>query len=338
MQSKLILQHAIVLFFIAFLAACNKDKQKESDDYTVITLAGNGTGGFADGNGASAQFNGPAGIVADAQGNIYIADIGNYRIRKITPSGTVSTLAGNGTFGYADGSGNTAQFTQPRNLATDGQGNVYVTEEFRIRKISPAGNVSTLAGGNSGGFADGSLDSAKFSDLTGIVIDGQANIYVADWGNQRIRKITNSGMVSTLAGNGTVGFVDGNGASAQFNGPQGIAIDVHGNVFVADATNMRIRKITPQGLVSTLVILDQNSEGVAVDAQGNVFLSGVTCQIRKVTSAGDVSIIAGKICGYADGSGSVAQFYGSYGIATDAQGNIYVTDYLDNRIRKISKK
>lgn len=339
MQAKLILQTAIGLFFIAMLATCKKDKHKLSDDYTVITLAGS-TDGFADGSGTSAKFSGPMGLAADAQGNIYVADHINYRIRKITPAGTVSTLAGNGVFGYADGSGDSVQFTGPRDVATDGQGNVYVTEEFRIRKISPVGNVSTLTGGNTDGFADGPLSSAKFGSLTGIAIDGQANIYVADYGNQRIRKITSSGIVSTLAGNGTVGFVDGNGTSAQFNEPQGIAIDVHGNVFVADLTNRCIRKITPEGVVSTLASLGQGwgPTGVAVDAQENVFVSGATCQIRKITSSGAVSIIAGSICGHSDGSGTVAQFWGPWGIATDAQGNIYVTDYTDNSIRKISKK
>ena len=143
MQTKLMIQTAIVLFSITILAACNKDKQKESDDYTVSTLAGSSEG-FADDIGRSAQFHGPAGIAADAQGNIYVADVGNYRIRKITPTGTVTTLAGNGTFGYTDGSGGTAQFTHLRHIATDGQGNVYVTEEFHIRKISPAGNARVL--------------------------------------------------------------------------------------------------------------------------------------------------------------------------------------------------
>jgi serine/threonine protein kinase, bacterial len=344
MQTKSFYQTSIVLLFIATLLACKKDKQKQSDDYTVITLAGS-TDGFADGSGSAAKFSGPKGIATDAQGNIYVADCINNRIRKITPSGIVSTFAGNGTFGYTDGSGNTVQFLGPRDVATDTQGNVYVTEAFRIRKISPAGNVSTLAGSSTEGFADGPLSSAKFGSLNGIAIDGQANIiYVADYGNQRIRKIISSGMVSTLAGNGTVGFVDGNGTSAQFNGPEGIAIDFHGNVFVADLNNRCIRKITPAGVVSTLASLGQagavygwGPTGVAVDAQDNVFVSGATCQIRKITSSGAVSIIAGGICGNSDGNGSVAQFYGPWGIATDAQGNIYVTDYTDSRIRKISK-
>ncbi len=338
-------QTGIALLFIAANLACNKDKNKQSDDYTVITLAGS-SDGFADGFGRSAKFRSPRGIAADIQGNIYVADNGNNRIRKITASGDVSTLAGNGTFGYTDGSGDTVQIGAPNDVAADAQGNVYVTEEFRIRKISPAGNVSTLVGGNSPGFADGHIDSAKFSALTGIVIDGQGNIYVADNGNQRIRKITNSGMVSTLAGNGTVGLVDGNGTAAQFNGPGGLAIDVHGNVIVADLTNRCIRKITPGGVVSTLASLGEAGAlfgwaptGVAVDAQGNIFVScGSSCSIRQVTPAGDVGIIAGSTCGYADGSGNVAKFWGSAGIATDAHGNVYVTDYLGNTIRKISKK
>jgi hypothetical protein len=148
----------------------------------------------------------------------------------------------------------------------------------------------------------------------------------------------------TFAGNGTAGFVDGNGTSAQFNGPKGITIDVQRNVFVADEDNASIRKITPAGVVSTLASIGQTgifgwgADGVAVDAEGNVFVVGGSYQISKITSTGSVSIIAGSIRGYADGNGSVAQFTGPAGIAVGPQKNIYVTDYTLGHIRKISLK
>lgn len=163
--------------------------------------------------------------------------------------------------------------------------------------------------------------------------------------SNRIYKIGPTGLVSTFAGNGTAGFVDGNGTSAQFNGPQGIAIDGQGNVFVADEENGRIRKITSTGVVSTLASIGQagfysfsGPSAVAVDVEGNVFVVGGSYKISKITSMGGVSIIAGSIRGYVDGNGSVAQFTGPAGIAVDAHKNIYVTDYTLGHIRKISLK
>ncbi|NEV95103.1 hypothetical protein G3567_13255, partial [Psychroflexus sp. YR1-1] len=207
--------------------------------------------GFADGTGSSAQFNYPIGVAVDASGTVYVADANNHRIRKITPAGAVSTLAGS-TYGFADGTGISAQFANPTGVAVDASGTVYVADQFnhRIRKITSAGVVSTLAG-NIRGFADGEGSSAQFNNPLGVTLDASGNVYVADGSNHRIRKITSARVVSTLAGS-IRGFADGEGNSAQFNYPTGVAVDASGTVYVTDYFNHRIRKITAAGVVSTL--------------------------------------------------------------------------------------
>ena len=190
--------------------------------------------GYTDGTGTSAQFNYPSGVAVDGAGNVYVADCHNHRIRKITASGVVSTLAGSGTSGYADGTGTSAQFDYPTGVAVDGAGNVYVadSDNHRIRKITASGVVSTLAG-STYGYTDGTGTSAKFYYPRGVAVDGAGNVYVADRVNHRIRKITASGVVSTLAGSAQ-GYTDGTGTSAKFYYPFGVAVDGAGNVYVAD--------------------------------------------------------------------------------------------------------
>uniref|UniRef100_UPI003743F19A hypothetical protein n=1 Tax=Psychroflexus aurantiacus TaxID=2709310 RepID=UPI003743F19A len=225
------------------------------------------TSGFADGTGRSAQFSKPYGVAVDASGTVYVADYNNHRIRKTTPAGVVSTLAGS-TQGFADGTGSSAQFSKPYGVAVDASGNVYVADfnNHRIRKTTPAGVVSTLAGSTSG-FADGTGSSAQFSKPYGVAVDASGNVYVADFNNHRIRKTTPAGVVSTLAGS-TQGFADGTGSSAQFNYPIGVAVDASGTVYVADANNHRIRKITPAGAVSTLAGSTYGfADGTGISAQ-----------------------------------------------------------------------
>jgi len=325
----------IALIFIAVLSACKKDKQ-ESDKVIISTLAGS-TDGFADGSGAATKFNRLRGIATDPGGYSYVTDAGNYCIRKISPSGVVSTPP------LKDANGNAFKFREPEAIAMDGQGNTYVTERFSILKITFAGVVSTLAGSNTSGFADGPGGSAKFSLLKRISTDAQNNIYVTELSN-RIRKISSSGMVSTLAGDGTAGYIDGNGKSAKFNDLRGIAVDVQGNVFVADAVNASIRKVTPSGFVSTIATVGQPGayssnypSGIAIDVEGNIFMSSRDCQIRKILPSGTVKTIAGGTCGYVDGNGSAARFSSFNELATDAKGNIYLADYMNSRVRKISK-
>ncbi len=317
----------------------------------VVTVAGNGTLGFADGTSSDARFYQPTGVALDADGNIYVADAENHRIRKITPTGTVSTLAGSSTNGSVDGTGADAQFNSPRAVAVDALGNVYVADgvNHKIRKITPAGVVTTLAGSGTSGFADGDGIAAQFYFPKGIAVDGDGNIYVADDINHRIRKITPAGTVTTLAGS-TSGSADGDGTSAQFNSPRGVAVDDAGNVYVADSGNHRIRKITSTGTVSTVAgttvgVTDGDATtakfnspaGIGVDGSGNLYIADDENErIRKVTAGGTVSTIAGSLLqGFADGSGTSAQFNSPTGIALDASGDIYVADRHNHSIRKI---
>jgi len=326
---------------------------------TVSTFAGNGNTGFVNGADTVAQFAGPTGIALDQQGNVYVVDAQNYAIRKITPGGQVSTLAGNGNQGYVNGAGATAEFSSPNGIAVDGQGNVYVsegssTDDNRIRKISPAGVVSLFAGRGRMGFTNGVGLMASFSTPGGMAFDQQGNLYVADQYNNAIRKITPSGMVSTLSGNGKQGAVNGPIDSAEFNVPADVTIDPLGNIYVADNYNALIRKISPAGMVSTLAgNINQtgidNGTGTAAqfvspqalvaDAQGNVYeTDGINnSSIRKITPAGVVTTLAGNAStGFSNGPYLTAVFSSPSGLALDAIGNMYVADQGNNVIRKIT--
>jgi len=278
---------------------------------SVSTLAGATlgpwSGAFLDGQGAEARFNGPSGVAIDASGTLYVSDLYNNRIRKITPAGMVSTLAGNFNAGYSEGAGAAATFNAPTSVALDAAGNVYVSDYYnhRIRKVTPSGMVSTLAGSGigyaSGGFAEGPGITAKFNYPMGLAVDASGNVYVADAQNHRIRKVTPEGVVSTVAGTGMKGFLDGTIAVAQFNGPSAVKLDAAGNLFVVDQGNKRIRLITTLGQVSTL----------AGNGGGGIF------------------------GGYADGPGNLAQFAFPGGLEVNADGTLYIADTWNNRIRII---
>lgn len=219
--------------------------RKITPDGVVSTLAGSGVQGSADGAGSAASFRFPFGIAVDSIGNVYVGDLNNNKVRKISPDGVVSTLAGSGASGGANGTGAAASFNRPAGVAVDVDGNVYVVEVTgqRVRKITPAGVVSTLAGSGVQGSADGNGTAASFRNAEGIAVDGDGNVLVADTGNHKIRRITPAGVVSTLAGSGAQDSAEGDVAAASFNGPKGIAVDASGTVLVGDTGNNKIRKI-----------------------------------------------------------------------------------------------
>ena len=276
----------------------------------VSTVAGKaGASGYADGPAASALFGATAGVAVGASGDLYVADNGNYLIRKISATGTVTTLAGSpGVQAVVDGSGLSARFFDPQNLAIDSSGNLYIADGHGnvIRKVTPSGQVTTFAGtpgasGNAGpaGSADGTGSAAEFNDPTGIAVDAFGSVYVADSGNDTIRVITPSGTVTTLAGSpGTAGSADGNGSSARFNNPAGLGVDSAGNVYVADYFNDTIRVVSPSGVVTT--------------AAG---------------SAGSAENIDGLVAN--------ARFAGSGDVTVDGSGVVYVADSMNMTIRRI---
>ncbi|HTV47165.1 MAG TPA: NHL repeat-containing protein [Phycisphaerae bacterium] len=330
------------------------------EPYTVTTLAGSAkTSGSEDGVGSAAEFNDPVSVAVDNSDNIYVADLLNDTIRKITPDGMVTTFAGRARHkGSADGSGRVARFDWPGDVAVDGVGNVYVSDykNDTIRTITPDGMVTTLAGqAGQEGSADGAGNTARFDRPCGLAVDSAGNVYVADYGNDTIRKISPDGMVTTLAGQaGQQGSTDGMGRAARFYHPTGVAVDGSGNVYVADDWNNLIRKITPAGVVTTFAGL-ANSRGstdgkgnaarfdspnsIAVDSAGNLYVTDqINNTIRKITPAEVVTTLAGLAgsSGSADGTGSAARFYSPCGMAIDGYGNLYVADAANNTIRKLT--
>jgi sugar lactone lactonase YvrE len=299
----------------------------------------------------------------DVTGNIYVTTLYG-SVRKIAPNRLISTFAQLGPYSYP---------SAPAGVAVDGSGNVFVADDGPnvILRIAPSGAISTLAGADRGGVSgcydatgySGSL--AYFASLSGLVLDGNGNVVVTDSACNNVRRITPQGEVSTFVGPvndgtaGSIGSVDGTGSAARFNQPRGMAIDAVGNLYVADASNHTIRKITPQGAVSTLAGLagsfgtadgvgDQARfrlpHGVTVDAAGNVYVTDFyTPRVRKITPSGVVSTLAGATANAAivDGAGADARFRAPRSPFVDAQGNVYVLDYVDTQggqtlIRKIT--
>jgi hypothetical protein len=323
----------------------------------VFTLAGQaGTSGGTDGTGTVARFSSPSDVAVDGAGNVFVADTGNHTVRKITPAGVVATLAGEvGVSGNSDTSG-AARFNHPTGIAVDGSGVVYVadTDNNSIRRVTTTGAVFTLAGhAGAGGSADGTGTAATFDHPSGIAIDTGGNLYVADSLNHTIRKVTQAGVVTTIAGTaGSSGAVEGTGSAARFHGPQGLVLDSSGNLFVADTNNSTIRKVvTATGVVTTVTgqagitgSTDGTSSqarfyypsGVAVDGAGNLFVADTdNDSLRQISSTGAVSTIAGLAgtSGNADGTGTAARFNFPTGVAVDGSGNVYIADTNNHTIR-----
>lgn len=274
----------------------NHKIKKIDSSGNVITIAGIGVLGSLDGSISVATFNYPSSIVEDSQGNLFVCDQSNHKIRKIDTNGIVSTFAGTGVGGFLDGTGNSAQFYYPDEIAIDALDNIYVADFYnnRIRKITPLGDVSTIAGGIIGD-VDGTASLARFKWPTGIFLDGSGNIYITDYGNHKIKKLDSTGNVTTIAGS-VSGDENGTGLLAKFKNPTISTIDSFGNIFVSDFGNNKIKKIDPAGNVTTF--------------------------------AGEGTI------GSRDDELLLATFNQPSAVAFDGNGELFITDYGNHKIRK----
>ena len=341
----------------------NNAIRKVTSSGIVTTVAGSpGNFGSANGTGTYALFWGPEGIVVCPTNNnlVYVADMGNSTIRQIF-SGVqtvVSTYAGNASDGSANATGTAARFFWPMDVASDDHGNFYVADAQNntIRKIASNGTVSLFAGfPGVTGSANATGTNASFNVPEAVAVDSSGNVYVADTGNSIIREITSAGVVSTLAGSpGNIGSADGTGSSAQFNGPQGIAVNGSGDVFVADTMNHTIREIAPGGVVTTFAGFVGNfgsadgtnsiaqfdrPAGLAIDGSGNIFVADMLNQtIREITPAGVVTTIAGlaRVFGDWDGTNSTAAFFDPEGVAVGSGDTLYVADSGNDSIRQVT--
>lgn len=330
----------------------------------ISTIAGTGTGTFGGDNAAAtaARVNSPQGVAVDTAGNVYIADTSNNRVRKIDTSGTISTVAGNGTGGYlADNvSATSTRINAPRGVAVDSLGNIYIadTSNNRIRKVA-SGTITTFAGTGTASFSGdgGAATSATIRAPQALTLDSAGNLYIADTTNHRIRKVNTSGTITTIGGSGSAGYSGDGGAatSAKVSSPAGIAVDSSGNVYVGDTGNLRLRKIDTSGNISTAAGTGSatyggdgglatnaqftNPQQIVFDGAGNIYVSDSgTHRVRKIDTSGVVTTIAGTgAAGYSGDSGPAtsAQLNTPLGIALDSSGNLYIADGNNNRIRKV---
>lgn len=334
MQSLLI---AILVSAAALLAST----------FSFTTLAGTGgtISSSADGTGTEAQFDAPRGIAVDRAGTLYVADTRNNIVRKISTTGVVTTLAGTGgTEGGTNGTGAQARFNEPFGVAVDDTGNVYVADASNnaIRKITSAGVVTTLAGGGAAGSTDGTGSAARLDEPRGICIDSSGILYVADYDNHTIRRVTPDGVVTTIAGRADVaGNTDGVGTAATFRGPMGIAVDSTGVVYVADSGNRAIRRISASGTVSTLTLSGtalSEPRGIAVSTSGAILVADYGSHtIRSIASSGVVTTVAGAVesPGTADGAATSARFHYPSALAVLSDGSLVVADTDNDTVRGV---
>ena len=328
----------------------------------MTLVAGTSRLGYSGDGGPAidAQLNVPQGLAADSRGNLYIADWGNRRIRKVS-AGVITTVAGNG-FGGFNGdnqSATSATLYGPWAVAVDSGGNLYIADgnNFRIRKVSPSGNITTIAGNGTSGFSGdgGPATSAEFGNVYGIAVDSAGDVYIADSDNSRVRKVSAAGIITTVAGNGTLGFSGDGGAAvnAEFTQLNGVAVDSSGNILIADSANNRIRKVS-SGVITTVAgtgLPGFFSDGglafqaqlnaplaVAADNSGNFYIADSrNFRVREVSAADVIDTIAGNGIETYSGDGGAAvsaQRAAPSGVAADSNGNVYIADTGDNRIRK----
>ena len=360
----------ILLLTAAILSACQpnpitpqpKDKIEDKTPVPVkaikvSTFAGTGELGFKEGPKAEAQFYHPTGVGFDADQNLYIVDRFNQRIRKINGAGDVSTIIGTGARGNREGSIEQALLNQPITLLTQPNQVYIVDAPNHAIRLFENNTLSTFTGRGFEGFKEGSLKEAEFNWPSGMVKDSKGNFLVSDRRNHRIRKITPEGQVSTLAGLGLSGYNDGPPEKALFKEPMALTIDSQDNLYIADSQNHMIRKVTPDGVVSILAGHIENGQGVSgsrddknplkaefnapsgivVSKSGKLYVSDrFNHMIRVIETTGEVSTLAGGGDGYKDGEGSEAQFSFPFAVTLDKNEDLYIADFGNHAIRKIT--
>ncbi|MGH3924205.1 MAG: NHL repeat-containing protein, partial [Pseudonocardiaceae bacterium] len=348
-----------------YIADTNNDRIRKVDAAGIITsVAGSGEAGFAGDGGpaAVAELTLPEGVAVDQSGSLYIADTGNDRIRKVDADGRISTVAGSGIRGFSGDGGlaATAQLAQPRGIAVDRDGSIYLGDQGsnRARKIDPNGVISTFAGAGPGYPGDGgpatqaTLRFPKF-----VHVDQLGRLYIADSSNHRIRRVDQNGDITTIAGNGSGGFSGdgGQAVAAQLNQPHGLALDASGNVYIADTLNHRVRKVTPEGKITTIAGIGRGEfsgdngpataadlrfpTGLAVSSDGSLYIAeGGNDRIRRIAPSGLITTVAGNGTRgfFGDGGPAAqAQLFAPGHIHLDPQGNLYIADRGNNRIRQV---
>jgi sugar lactone lactonase YvrE len=330
----------------------------------IATVAGNGVQGYLGDGGAatSAELYNPYGVAVDTAGNLYIADSGNHRIRKVDTNGKISTVAGKGAAGYSGdgGAATIAELKYPIGVAVDAAGNLYIGDSNNnvVRKVTTDGKITTVAGnGTAGSLGDGgAATSAELSSPAGVAVDTAGNLYIADYSNSRIRKVTSGGTITTFAGTGAAGYSGDNGAatSANLNEPNGVALDTGGNLYIADVYNHRIRKVSTGGIITT--VAGNGTQGysgdggaavsaelylpysVAVDSSGNIYIADFYNQRIRGITAGVIRTVTGTGTGGFSGDGGLAtaaQVNYPTGVGVDTAGNLYFADWNNNRIREV---
>jgi sugar lactone lactonase YvrE len=354
------------LLFISFLPFFITGVSSSTYAQIITTIAGNGIPGYSGDGGAAtlAELNRADNVAMDRSGNIYISDAGNNCIRRINPTGIITTIAGSGTAGYSGDGGpaTLAHLNNPVDLVVDTIGNIYFADYSNnaIRKINASGVISTIAGNGTAGYAGDGVAAtiAELNGPQGIVFDNAGNLYIGDQLNNRVRKVNTAGIISTIAGNG-VGAYSGDGMAAtasEVYNPDYLAIDAYGSIYICDNANQRIRKINTSGIISTVAgtgISGYSGDGIAataseiswpggikVDNSGNLYIADCyNSRIRKVNAAGIISTIAGAgVAGYSGDGGPAtsAELNHPLGLILDIRGNILIADWYNNVIRSIN--
>ncbi len=333
---------------------------------TITTIAGSGTMGYSGDGGAAtaAMVNATFGIVTDASGNVYFSDAGNDVVRKISPSGIITTIAGTGTHAYGGDGGpaSAAQLAFPSGLAFDAAGNLYISDpnNYRVRKIDPSGTISTFAGTGTTGYSGdgGPATAAQIGYSDGIFVDPMGNVVIPDPPNNRIRKVNTSGVISTIVGTGTAGNTGDGGAAtaAQIDNPLDVKVDLAGNLYFTDFNNHVVRKVNAAGVISTIAGTGtmgysgdggaataaqlHSPAGIDLDDCGNVYISDLyNNRVRMINTSGIISTIAGNGSGSFSGDGgaaTAASLYRPHGVYHDRNGDVYIADRNNFRIRKVS--